>query len=159
MSKLLFTTFYQEELWCHFTDRQKGTGLNNLYIARTHCCFVYCSFHALCGQTLREITGPASPGTHGQPRTERVSGGARVIRGDPRARAPLTGTQAWRRALPRLPIGAHAPSCHGRPGPAPWALREWTVPGHANEGLVAAAHWPALVSVKSARSSRKTERG
>lgn len=60
-----------------------------------------------------------------------------------RVRAPLPGTQAWRRALPRLPIGAHAPSCHGRPGPAPWALPEWTVPGHANEGLVAAAHWPA----------------
>lgn len=37
----------------------------------------------------------------------------------PRARAPLPGTQTWRRALPRLLIGAHAPSCHGPARPRP----------------------------------------
>lgn len=90
IGKLLFTTLYQEELWCHFTDPQKGTGLNNLLIARTHCLlfYGYCSFQALYGQSLIETPGPASGGPPGQPRVERVSGCARALSVGIRGLAP-----------------------------------------------------------------------
>lgn len=100
-------------------------------------------FKLSVGEPLERPQDRESGRTRAQPRVERVSGARARSPEYPRARAPLPGTQTWRRALPRLLIGAHAPSCHGRPGPAPWALPEWTVPGHANEGMAAAAHWPA----------------
>lgn len=88
MSKLLFTTFYQEELWCHFTDRQKGTGLNNLYIARIHCCFMFTvPFKLSVGKPLERPQGQRLEALADSPGQKGLAG-ARALSPGIRGRAP-----------------------------------------------------------------------
>jgi hypothetical protein len=90
-------------------------------------------------QKDRRLTRPAAcPNQKGL-----LGANARVISGDSRARAWLTMRRAGWRALPRLPL-AHTPlPVTARQTPPLGRCQSGRFQRHANDGPVAAAHWPA----------------